>query len=220
MAGTGYSLAQSMRLGQTMAPQMRQSLKMLQMTSVELRTELQQQLELNPVIEDIRDPMERQMSVELPQEHAGGAVTERELDFTPGGEAAQATLGTDDGYRDYFLGNLQSASGDEEAQSKRQHLFDSLVRTGSLQEHLMAQVPTSDISPKDRELATALIAGINDDGYFAGSIPDIQMVTRASEEHVLRVLSEIQKFDPLGCGARNLRECLLAQMEKIGRAHV
>ena len=215
MAGTGYSLAQSMRLGQTMAPQMRQSLKMLQMTSVELRTELQQQLELNPVIEDIRDPMERQMSVELPQEHAGGAVTERELDFTPGGEAAQATLGTDDGYRDYFLGNLQSASGDEEAQSKRQHLFDSLVRTESLQEHLMAQVPTSDISPKDRELATALIAGINDDGYFAGSIPDIQMVTRTSEEHVLRVLAEIQKFDPLGCGARNLRECLLAQMEKL-----
>ena len=79
----------------------------------------------------------------------------------------------------------------------------------------MAQVPTSDISPKDRELATALIAGIDDDGYFKGSIPDIRMVTGASEKHVLRVLSEIQRFDPLGCGARDLRECLLAQMEKL-----
>ena len=215
MTGTGYSLTQSMKLGQAMAPQMRQSLKMLQMTSLELRAELQHQMELNPVIEDVRSPLDRQMSAELPEEHAGAAVTERELDFTPGGEAAQTTLATDDGYRDYFLGNMESASGDEEAQSKRQHLFDSLVRTETLQEHLKAQVPLSDIAPEDRDLAVALIAHIDDDGYFRGSLPDIQMVTGASEAHVLRVLAEIQMFDPLGCGARDLRECLLAQMEKL-----
>ena len=204
-----------MRLGQTMAPQMRQSLKMLQMTSLELRAELQHQMELNPVIDDVRSPLERQMSAELPQEHAGAAVTERELDFTPDGEAAQTTLATDDGYRDYFLGNMESASGDEEARSRRQHLFDSLVRTETLQEHLKAQVPLSDIPPEDRELAIALIAHIDDDGYFRGSIPDIQMVTGANEAHVLHVLAAIQAFDPLGCGARDLRECLLAQMEKL-----
>ena len=204
-----------MRLGQTMAPQMRQSLKMLQMTSLELRAELQHQMELNPVIEEVRSPLERQMSAELPQEHAGAAITERELDFTPGGEAAQTTLSTDDGYRDYFLGNLQSASGDEEAQSKRQHLFDSLMRMESLQEHLKAQVPLSDIAPEDRDLAVTLIGGIDDDGYFRGSIPDIVMVTGKSEAHVLGVLAAIRAFDPLGCGARDLRECLLAQMEKL-----
>ena len=215
MAGTGYNLTQSMRQGQAMAPQMRQSLKMLQMTSLELRAELQRQMELNPVIEDVRSPLERQMSAELPQEHAAAAVTERELDFTPGGEAAQTTLASDDGYRDYFLGNLQSASGDEEALSRRQHLFDSLVRTETLQEHLKAQVPLSDIPSEDRELAVALIAHVDDDGYFKGSIPDIQMVTGTSEAHVLRVLAAIQAFDPPGCGARDLRECLLAQMEKL-----
>ena len=204
-----------MRLGQTMAPQMRQSLKMLLMTSLELRAELQHQMELNPVIEDVRSPLERQMSTELPQEHVGGAITERELDFTPGGEAAQATLGSDDGYRDYFLGNMESASGDEEAQSKRQHLFDSLTRTESLQEHLKAQVPLSNIAPDDHDLAVTLISHIEDDGYFKGSIPDIQMVTGSDEAHVLHVLAEIQSFDPLGCGARDLRECLLAQMEKL-----
>jgi len=215
MTGTGYSLTQSMKLGQTMAPQMRQSLKMLQMTSLELRAELQQQMEQNPVIEDVRSPLERQMSSALPEEHAGAAVTERELDFTPGGEAAQATLATDDGYRDYFLGNMESASGDEEAQSRRQHLFDSLTRSESLQEHLKAQVPLSDIPPEDRELAVMLISHVDDDGYFRGSIPDIQMVTGKSEQHILGVLSAIHEFDPLGCGARDLRECLLAQMEKL-----
>ncbi len=155
------------------------------------------------------------MSAELPQEHAGAAITERELDFTPGGEAAQATLATDDGYRDYFLGNMESASGDEEAQTKRQHLFDSLTRTESLQEHLKAQVPLSDIAPDDHDLAVTLISHIEDDGYFKGSLPDIQMVTGKDEPHILRVLAEIQAFDPLGCGARDLRECLLAQMEKL-----
>ena len=215
MTGTGYSLTQSMKLGQTMAPQMRQSLKMLQMTSLELRAELQHQMEQNPVIEDVRSPLERQMSSALPEEHAGAAVTERELDFTPGGEAAQTTLANDDGYRDYFLGNMESASGDEEAQSRRQHLFDSLTRAESLQEHLKAQVPLSDIPPEDRELAVMLISHVDDDGYFRGSIPDIQMVTGKSEQHILGVLSAIQEFDPLGCGARDLRECLLAQMERL-----
>lgn len=215
MTGTGYSLAQSMKLGQAMAPQMRQSLKMLQMTSMELRAELQSQMEQNPVIEDVRSPLERLMSSALPEEHAGAAVTERELDFTPGGEAAQTTLATDDGYRDYFLGNMESASGDEEALSRRQHLFDSLTRTESLQEHLKAQVSLSDIPPGDRELAIMLISHIDDDGYFRGSIPDIQMVTGKSERHILGVLSGIHEFDPLGCGARDLRECLLAQMEKL-----
>jgi len=215
MAGTGYSLTQSMKQSQTMAPQMRQSLKMLQMTSMELRAELQNQMELNPVIEDVRSPLEKQMSAELPQEHSGAAVTERELDFTPGGEAAEATLATDDGYRDYFLGNMESASGDEEAQSRRQHLFDSLTRAESLQEHLKAQVPLSDIPSDDRELAVMLISHVDDDGYFRGSIPDIQMVTGKDEGHILGVLAKIQEFDPLGCGARDLRECLLAQMEKL-----
>ena len=110
---------------------------------------------------------------------------------------------------------MESASGDEEAQSKRQHLFDSLTRTESLQEHLKAQVPLSDIPPADRELAVMLISHIDDDGYFRGSIPDIQMVTGKSEKHILGVLSAIHEFDPLGCGARDLRECQLAQMEKL-----
>ena len=204
-----------MRQSQTLAPQMRQSLKMLQMTSLELRAELQHQMELNPVIEDVRSPLERQMSVELPQEHAGAAVTERELDFTPGGQAAQETLATDDGYRDYFLGNLQSASGDEEARSRRQHMFDSLVRTENLQKHLTAQIPLSGIAPADRGLAEVLIGSIDDDGYFRGSLPDIMMVTGRDEAHILGVLREIQSFDPPGCGARDMRECLLAQMEKL-----
>ena len=217
MPGVGFNLAQSLKQQQTLAPQMRQGLKMLQMTSLELRAELQHAMETNPVIEDVSSRIERQISVELPESHAYGEVTEKPLDFSTDAEMAKVmgTEATDDGYRDYFLGNMESASGDEEAQSRRDHLFDSMVKTETLQQHLMGQIALSDIPPADRDLAGILVENIDDDGYFRGSIPDIIMVTKADLPKIEGVLAQIREFDPLGCGARDLRECWLAQMEKL-----
>ncbi len=217
MPGVGFNLSQSLKQQQTLAPQMRQGLKMLQMTSLELRAELQHEMEVNPVIEDVTSRIERQMSSELPEAHSYGEVTEKPLDFGTGENMASAmgTDTTDDGYRDYFLGNMESASGDEEAQSRRDHLFDSMVKTETLQQHLMAQIGLSDIPQEDRDLAGILVENVDDDGYFRGSIPDIMMVTKADMPKIESVLAQIRSFDPLGCGARNLRECWLAQMEKL-----
>ena len=72
MSMEGFSLSQSMKLQQTLAPQMRQGLKMLQMTSLELRAELQHAMETNPVIEDVTSKVERQMSAALPEAHTYG----------------------------------------------------------------------------------------------------------------------------------------------------
>ena len=222
MAGIGYGLSQSMRLGQTLAPQMRHSLEMLQMTQLDLRAELQRQLQQNPVIEEVDSKMERPLSEALPEEHVSGTVTERELDFSPTGEMAQQTLSSDDGYRDYFLQNMEnfspgtdSGTADPEAPTRRQLMFDRQVRDITLQEHLIDQVPLADMSDKDRIVAETLIGNIDDDGYFRGSLADIQMVTGESEKHLLALLKKISAFDPLGCGGRNLRECLLAQMSKL-----
>lgn len=217
MPGAGFSLTQSLKQQQTLAPQMRQGLKLLQMTSLELRAELQHAMETNPVIADVTSRVERQMSTEIPEAHTYGEVTEKPLEFSGGGEMASVigTADTDDGYRDYFLNNMESASGDEEGQSRRDHLFDSMVKVETLQQHLMAQVGLSDIPSEDRELAGILIENIDDDGYFRGSIPDIIMVTRADMPKIERVLAQIREFDPLGCGARDLRECWLSQMEKL-----
>ena len=215
MPGVGFNLTQSLKQQQTLAPQMRQGLKMLQMTSLELSAELQHAMETNPVIEDVTNRIERQMSAELPEDHPYGEVTEKPLDLGTDAEMAKVmgTDATDDGYRDYFLGNMESASGDEEVQSRRDHLFDSMIKPETLQQYLMGQVGMSDIPPADRDLANILIENIDDDGYFRGSIPDIMMVTTASMEKIEGVLAQIRAFDPLGCGARDLRECWLAQME-------
>lgn len=200
----------------TMAPQMRQSLKMLQMPVLELRTELLNQMRDNPVIEDVTSPTERALSSVAPDEHNNDSPADKPLDFDPDNAAAvDSILRADDGYRDYFMGNMESASGDEEADSRRQHLFDSQTKPETLQDHLLEQLPLSGLNDADRELATILIGNINEDGYFTGSLPDIEMVTGLKEDHVLTVLARVRQFDPVGCGSRDLRECLLSQMEKL-----
>lgn len=218
----GMNLTQSMRQTQVLAPQMRQGLDILQKTSLELRAELQHQMETNPVIEDVTSHMERTLSTELPEEHVSGAISERELDFTPTGEAAQQTLSCDDADRDYFLQNMENFQStadngtiDPDVQSRRQLFFDRQVKNETLQEHLQNQIPLSDIPAEDRGLAELLVEYIDDNGYFKGSIPDIQMVSNSDEKRILSVLAKIAEFDPVGCGGRNLRECFLLQMGKL-----
>ena len=211
-----------MRLTQTLAPQMRQSLRMLQMTSLELRAELQHQMEMNPVIEDVVDKMERPMSSELPEEHASGAVSERELDFSPTGQSAQDTLSCDDADRDYYLQNMENfhasaenGSVDPDAQTRRQAMFDRLVKSETLQDHLLSQISCSDIPDEDKPLAEILVPDINDRGKFIGSIPDIVMIAGTTESKIYSVLRGIQKLDPLGCGGWNDKEILRGQFERL-----
>lgn len=218
------NMSQNQRQVQTqvLAPQMRQALRMLELTALDLRTELQQQMWENPVIEDVKSSMERNLSSELPEEHVSDEVSSRELDFTPDGTAAERTLSADDADRDYYLQNLEnftatsdSGACDPDAQSRRQAMFDKQVRNETLQEHLQRQITLSDISEEDLVLAEILIEYIDDDGYFRGSIPDISMVSAATEKQILRNLATISKLDPIGCGGRDLRECLLFQMDKL-----
>ena len=217
MADSGYHLTQQQVQTQVLAPQMRQSLKMLQTSALDLATELRQQMQENPVIEDVRNPAETLLSNVAPDERADKSAADRdmELDFTPDGSAAENILGAEDGHLEYFLGNMESASGDEEAASRRQRLFDSQRSTKTLQEHLLEQVPFTDLDEDGRVLAEIIIANITDSGQFGGSYPDIQMATGASEKRLEAVRRRILKFDPAGCGWRDPRECLLAQMDKL-----
>ena len=208
---------------QTLSPKMQQGLAILQRPITELRAELQRQMSLNPAIESIEWRAEVPMSAALPEAHVSGSVSEKEREFNPSTPQGIETLSTDDSDRDQFLKNMEnfepsSENGavDPDAQTRRQAFFDRQVKTETLQDHLLAQIPLSDIKAEDRRLAETLVYNINDDGYFTGSIPDIQMTSgMVTEAHVLAILAQIGRFDPLGCGGRNLRECLLMQMEKL-----
>jgi RNA polymerase sigma-54 factor len=204
---------QRMQQTQVLSPQMRESLRILQMSSLDLITELKHQIDTNPVIEPLSNSNESPISSVEESRHSSGAITENELDFTPTGEAADKMLSTDDGYRDYFLGNMENFQGEDD--SSKSYLFDSQQAKLTLQEYLLSQLSLSDIQKEDIPLAQTLIGNINDYGYFEGSIPDIQMTSGTSEKKIFEILEIIKSLDPKGCGSRSLKECLLSQMDKF-----
>ncbi len=195
----------------TLAPQLRQSLEMLQMPVMELRAAILKEMSQNPTIEDLKDPSEvLQTAVEPPPPERH--TTDEGLDFNPD---VDAILQQDDEWRDYFMQGMENAPSNDDAEEKRQYMFDSVRQHLSLQDHLMEQLSLTDLSPDEREIAVTLIGNINDDGYFMGSLPDLIMVTGRSEREIRSILRVIQSFDPPGVGARTLRECLLQQLELV-----
>lgn len=120
----------------TLAPQLRQSLEMLQMPVMELRAAILKEMAVNPTIDDVKDPTEALLSEvqpDPPQEHP----TDEGLDFDPD---VDAILRQDDEWRDYFLQGMENAPSNEDAEEKRQYLFDSIRQEDSLQDHLMKQL--------------------------------------------------------------------------------
>ena len=210
--GAYLGLSQQQRQMMTLAPQLRQSLEMLQMPVLELRAAILKEMAVNPTIDDVTTPSEVLLSVAEPEAPPQEHVTEQGLDFDPD---VDAILRQDDEWRDYFLQGMENAPASEDAEEKRQYLFDSLQQRVSLQDHLLEQLTLTDMPPEDRELATILIGNVNDDGYFTGSLPDLIMVSGRSEAEIVGILKVIQSFDPPGVGARTLRECLLAQLALI-----
>ena len=236
MPQMGYSMTQATRLAQKMSPQQYMASSLLQATIQDLRMEVRQRLETNPAIEDVKwrdDPL---LSSVIGDPAGGKSAADHDvpLDFTPDGEAASRMLSSEDGRTDEFLGNMESASSDDpderrlsamrESRSKmdadreerRQHLFDSAVADETLETHLGRQIMISDFTAEERELAAIVVGNLDEDGYFIGSIPDIVMASHVDEQALISVQQRIcNTFDPPGIAARNLRECLLAQMERF-----
>ena len=130
------------------------------------------------------------------------AAVKKELDSNPALERAHPLTGRSTGagaVADY----LENVAADS--------------RVG-LEEHLMSELRMSGITPREEELCRAIIADLDDDGRFTGSLPDLVMVTRASEQELEAARQRVMTIDPKGCGARNLEECLLAQIGRVPAA--
>ena len=180
-----------------MAPQMRQSLNMLQMSLPALRQELFNEMAVNPVIEEIEPTLERETVSHLERE---SEMEERsyDSDYTEDDDIPET-----------------SWTVDADAVERRQKFFDNQTVEETLEEHLMKQLEMSEIDPGDYSLAEILIGELDGNGFFNGSIPDIMMVSGESEEKIRKVLRQIGELDPAGCGATTPEECLMAQLDKL-----
>jgi len=213
----GLYLSQKMALQQMLAPQLQQSLALLQAPLMELQALVNQELEQNPVLEENPE-------LELAQKEPDGEFDAEEYPQDPAAPDAEwesqieRLTQLDQEWKDYFsetaLPSIRHSKDDEE---RRQHMFDSLTTSTSLQEELRDQVRLSDLDASHYDLADMLIGNIDEGGFLKASTNELIFSTNAPKETIERVVELIQSFDPPGVGARDLRECLMLQLERIGK---
>ena len=224
MSGPGFSQNLQQRQSQqlVLAPQLRQSLKILQVAALDLRSVIQEELQSNPILEEL--PME---SVSLDSEEQApkekSDLSERdqaederreELDFTKEFEV----LGKlDEDWRDHMAQAGGAQPYTSEDAEKRQHFFDSLVSEISLQEHLVRQAELADLEPQILEAIRYLVGSLDDRGFLTQTLPDIALQTGLPLASVQEAVKILKQFEPAGIGSQNLAECLLAQLTSKGR---
>lgn len=194
-----------------LAPQLRQSLEMLQVPILELRALIQKEIEQNPTIEELA-PDGPVLEVETnPGEDHDNSEMRFDKEF-------EVLAKLDDDWRDYYFQDVDNRPNTVDAEEKHQFLMDSLQQRESLQEHLMRQLELSDLSISDRKIGELIIGSIGDDGYLTQPIAEIAETTPSSIETIQKILETIQDFDPVGIGAADLRDCLLLQLKRLGKA--
>lgn len=240
MSGPGFSheLRQRQTQSLVLAPQLRQSLKILQVAALDLRSVIQEELQSNPTLEEL--PMEG-VSLDSPSEDANAGPGENEASDTGEDSSAAAPVENsdtsakgdemdfsrdkefeiltklDDDWRDHLAnvgGNQPYTSEDAE---KRQHFFDSLVSETSLQEHLIQQAELADLSPDAAKAMHHLVGSLDDRGFLTQTAADVALQTGLPLDAVQEALKVLRTFEPAGIGATGLADCLLLQLTASGR---
>ena len=198
--------SQNLSLQQVLAPQLQQSLLILQAPLLELRNLVQQEMETNPVLEELPD--------EPTSDERKDAETASDEKFK---EEFDKLAKLDDEWRDYMAQSGSYTGRSQEADDKRQFFFDSIATQETLQQHLMGQLNQTVLSTDDRKTAELTIGNIDDNGFLQTTPEEMALNTGIPREDFENMLTLIQSFYPPGVGARDLRECLLIQLKREGK---
>jgi RNA polymerase sigma-54 factor len=234
-------LRQQQRL--VMTPQLKQALKILQLNTMELGDLIDAELAENPMLEELgtnaeaeaagpdevsgveaqpeearqEEPVqpdgdEAQKAPVVEAEAPGDAVPESTRELTLEGPSGHelddwAQYFDDDG-TDYNL-----ARGEREEGEEKPGFEAFLSRAETLQEHLLRQLDAEELEPEERRLSEEIVGRVDERGYLEGTLEDIAQDCSAPAEALFLALRRVQSLDPIGVAARNLRECLLLQLE-------
>jgi RNA polymerase sigma-54 factor len=213
-----------------LTPQLQQSIRLLQLSTLELHQELEQLLSDNPLLERLDDPLDH--SVRLLADGAiGSSATPAEAPPEPGAQDAPAPAeaeggadapegdapanGDNNSDNDGEWGDLGRAKSSDDEDSRPQ--LEGSATT--LREHLMEQMRVTVIEMRDRALVELIVDALDDNGYLTETLDEIH--ARMPEELEIDIdelktaLSLLQSFDPVGVGARNASECLALQIKAM-----
>jgi RNA polymerase sigma-54 factor len=218
-----------LRLGQhlTMTPQLQQAIRLLQLSTLDLKNEIQDALDSNLMLETEEEGRLRERS-DVDTGSAGGEAENdaaaqpkdspaEEREVNPERASLAEELPVDSDWGDVYDSHLPPMSGTQREEGDVDFLARK-SRAGTLNDHLMWQLNLTPFSDTDRAIAVAIIDSIGEDGYLVGDLEEIQAALGNQEigrDEVEAVLHRLQAFDPAGVGARDPRECLLLQLRQL-----
>ncbi len=211
MADQFLSQNQKLEQQQVLAPHLRQSLEILQVPILELRTLIQTELEQNPTLEQAPDRGNETIEIEF-----GTRELDREINDNSDQEI-ESLAKLDEEWNDYFSQSRSTNTYSEDDSERHQFYVDSITESVPLQAHLIDQLQMSELNESERKAAEWLIGNIDDDGYLTVDLETLSKSSRYPYETLLYAQRVINDFDPVGVGAQNLADCLSIQLMRLGK---
>ncbi|MGZ3606820.1 MAG: RNA polymerase factor sigma-54 [Syntrophales bacterium] len=214
-----FELKQNLKLSQqlVMTPQLQQAIKLLQLSRLELTDLITQEMEENPLLEEIASE-EYPEDTTVPESDTVEIADREEIKAV---ERTEEITGEGDGkeefdwnsyLEDYGPTGVRYDRKDDEAPS-----WDNMLMVKpSLTNHLMWQLKLSRITDAEMKIGEQIIGNLDNNGYLVASIEEIAKQEGVEESFVAGVLKKVQEFDPPGIAARDIKECLLIQARILG----
>ena len=209
----------------TLTPQLRQSIRLLQLSTLELDQEIETYLRDNPLLE--REEGSGPLAALIPAGMVNSTFgTETPYSEKNAGDDQASNAATSDADFADFAGYANSgSSGASATRDNEDDDGDWRQQAGgapTLREHLLSQLALLKLSDRDRVLAGLLVESLDDDGYLTQSLEELLELMPAEldieAEEILTTLRHVQHLDPAGVGARNVSECLALQVKALPEA--
>jgi RNA polymerase sigma-54 factor len=216
----GPSLSQRLDIKQVLTLQQQLALKLLAVSIVELHEKAETEVTENPNLEYAEEADAQVPALIKPSSPEGSNTPEAETPVGPAVELPADRLDNlSSDWREYFRDRPNDRHDTEPLGGDASHSPEErLSKTATLEEYLLWQLRLSRITEKESLIGVYIIGNLDERGYLASTVEEISAATESSIDEVECVLKRILLFDPVGVAARDLRECLLAQLESHGFA--
>jgi len=197
----------------TLTPQLQQSIRLLQLSTVELNQEMETFIQSNPLLERADDDWDEGSSGPV------GESYENRTETTPEPAAEEREPSALDSFEEGGWWAEGAGRGGRDDDDDDDDARQVVAETQTLRQHLNWQLNLLPLSERDKIIVSLLIDALDDDGYLTMSIEELLAILppelEVEEIEVHTALKHLQNFDPAGVGARNLSECLALQMEPL-----
>lgn len=213
-----FELKQNLKLAQQliMTPQLQQAIKLLQLSRLDLVDAVNQEMEENPLLEEVVSDEDPEAEKKIEPEPTEGAREETSLV-----ERTEELTGEGDGRQEFDWDSYLEDYGPMGVTYDRKEgtapSWDNLIpEKTSLTDHLIWQLRLSPLVDDERRVGEQIIGNLDQNGYLAATVEEIAALEKVEPAFVEEVLKKVQEFDPPGIVARDLKECLLNQARNLG----